>query len=284
MPSFSIIDTHLHLWDPEVLRYPWLDSIPLLNRSFLLEDYESATAENQVDKMVFVQCECEFSQCEEEVEWVTHLATLDQRIKGIVAWAPLEQGLESAKILDRYSENKLVKGIRRIIQFEPDPDFCLREGFVKGVQLLSRYNYTFDICVAHHQLDNVIKLVQVFPETQFILDHIGKPDIKNHSVEPWRSHIKELAKLDNVHCKLSGLVTEADHKKWKQDDLIDYIQAVLKYFTPHKLMFGGDWPVILQASSYKKWIETLDWALSDLSQNELLKIYQNNAERLYRIT
>lgn len=283
MPSFPIIDTHLHLWDPKKLRYPWLDNIPMLNKSFLLGDYEVATKDLDVVKMVFVQCECEFAQCEEEVDLVTQFANIDKRIKGIVAWAPLENGLAVKEVLDRYSENKLVKGVRRIIQFEADPEFCLQKEFVQGVQLLAQYNYTFDICVSHSQLGNAIKLVQLCPGVQFILDHIGKPDIKNQLLDPWRSQILQLSKFDNVCCKLSGLVTEANHTEWKREELASYLHYMLEYFTPDRLMFGGDWPVVLQAANYTDWVEILDWALSSLSPTDLRKIYQKNAERVYSI-
>ena len=117
MPAFPIIDTHLHLWDPQHLNYPWLDDVPLLNKPYLLEDYEKATAHVDVDKMVFLQCECAFDQCEQEASWITELAAVDNRIQGIVPWAPLELGHKASDVLDRYAENKLIKGIRRIIQF-----------------------------------------------------------------------------------------------------------------------------------------------------------------------
>jgi L-fuconolactonase len=233
--------------------------------------------------MIFMQCECEFSQCEAEVDWVTRLADIDERIKGIVAWAPLEKGLVVKEVLDRYSENKLVKGIRRIIQFESNPEFCLQKEFVQGVQLLAEYNYTFDICVSHGQLEKVIKLVRLCPDVRFVLDHIGKPDIKNQLLDPWRSQLLELSNYDNVCCKLSGLVTEANHTEWKKEDLVSYFSYVLEYFTPDRLLFGGDWPVVLQAANYTEWLETLDWLLSALALNDLLKIYRENAERVYRI-
>lgn len=281
MPSFPIIDAHLHLWDPAVLRYPWLDDIPLLNRPFLPEDYKAATEGLHVEKMVFVQCECEFSQCEEEVNFITRLAEADKRIEGIVAWAPLEKGIPATETLERFSTNKLVKGIRRIIQFEPDPDFCLRNDFIDALRLLPRYGFSFDICISHRQMENVIKLVRACPEVRFVLDHIGKPGIKQQQADPWRSNLKTLSGFENVWCKMSGLVTEADHAGWKKEDLATFCKYVLDYFTPDRLIFGGDWPVVLQAADYVTWIETLDFLLSGLSQNELLKIYRQNAETFY---
>lgn len=281
MPSFPIIDAHLHLWDPAVLRYPWLDDIPLLNRPFLPEDYKAATEGLHVEKMVFVQCECEFSQCEEEVNFITRLAEADKRIEGIVAWAPLEKGIPATETLERFSTNKLVKGIRRIIQFEPDPEFCLRKDFIEALRLLPRYGFSFDICISHRQMENVIKLVRECPEVRFVLDHIGKPGIKQLQTDPWRSNLKTLSGFENVWCKMSGLVTEADHAGWKKEDLATFCKYVLDYFTPDRLIFGGDWPVVLQAADYVTWIETLDFLLSGLSQNELLKIYRQNAETFY---
>lgn len=274
----------MHLWDPGLLRYPWLDDNPLLNKPYLLKDYNLATKDIYIDKMVFIQCECQFSQCEEEAEWISTLAKTDDRIQGIVPWAPLEKGFRARGILDRYADNKLIKGIRRIIQFEQNSEFCLQPGFIRGVQMLAEYDMTFDICISHHQLSNIIRLVQECPKVQFILDHIGKPDIENQNFEPWKTQIKELAQFENIHCKISGLVTEADQDEWTKDDLNFYIHWVLECFGSERLMFGGDWPVLLQqASSYTTWIETLDWTLADLSQDELENIYQKNAARFYRL-
>lgn len=215
---------------------------------------------------------------------MTQLAEEDKRLQGIVAWAPLELGRAVKPVLARYKSNALVKGIRRIIQFEPDPGFCLQNSFIEGVQLLADYEFTFDICVAYHQLDKVIELVKVCPEVTFMLDHMGKPDIKNHQIDTWKSHISELSKMHNVHCKLSGLLTEADHKHWKPQDICDYVNCVIDDFTPDRIIFGGDWPVLNQAGSFLQWISVLDNALTGLSQEALLKIYHTNAEQFYRLS
>lgn len=283
MPAFPIIDTHLHLWDPQYLHYSWLGDIPLLNKPYLLGDYDDATRNVMVEKMVFIQCESLFSQCEQEAEWVTKLAKTDKRIQGIVPWAPLEKGDKARDVLDRYAENKLIKGIRRIIQFEPNIEFCLQPGFIRGLQILAEYNLSFDICISHMQLKNTIQMVKQCPQVQFILDHIGKPDIKNQLFEPWKKELRELATMENVYCKMSGLVTEADLKNWKKEDLKPYIEHVIECFGTGRVMFGGDWPVALQSTTYSRWIETLDWALSGFSENELWKIYRDNALRFYKL-
>ncbi len=283
MIDFPIVDTHLHLWDPSHLRYPWLDEIPMLNQPHLLADYARATGSVQVEKMVFLQCEADFSQFMDEAAWVTALAKEEPRIAGLVPWAPLEKGDAARDALEELAANSLVKGIRRIIQFEADPAFCLRPDFVRGVQALADYGLSFDICIDHTQLANTIQLVAQSPNVQFILDHIGKPDIKAQLLDPWRQEIEELAALPNVWCKISGLVTEADHANWSRADLKPYIDHVIAAFGFDRVLYGGDWPVSTQATTYPRWVETLAWAVGDASATERRKLFHDNAIAFYRL-
>ena len=283
MPNFPIVDTHLHIWDTNRLRYPWLDGIPLLNKPYVLEDYNQATGPVQVEKMVFLQCECEPSQFMQEAEWVTEQAQIDPRIQGIVPWVPLEQGDAGRVHLEALARNPLIKGVRRIIQFEPDPEFCLRPDFVAGVQALADYGLSFDICIHEGQMANTIKMVQQCPNVQFILDHIGKPQIKNQLMEPWRTEIKQLAGLPNVWCKVSGLVTEADHKHWTPADLRPYIDHVIESFGFDRVIYGGDWPVAFQATKYPRWVSTLEDAVAGASEHEVRALFRDNAIRFYRL-
>ncbi|MEO7599697.1 MAG: amidohydrolase family protein, partial [Opitutus sp.] len=177
MPSFPIVDTHLHIWDVDQLSYPWLANLPLLNRNHLISDFQKACGDVAVSKMVFLQCECSPAQYQEEAAWVTQVAAVDPRISGIVPWAPLEKGAAAEAELAQLAANPLVKGIRRIIQFEANPEFCLQPDFVRGVQLLHLYGLTFDLCINHTQLANTLKLVRQCPDVSFIIDHIAKPDI-----------------------------------------------------------------------------------------------------------
>ena len=284
MPSFPIIDTHLHLWDPGYLRYSWLDGNALLNKPYLLADYRKACGAVQVEKMVFLQCEVDFALFREEAAWVTSLAKQDPRIAGIVPWAPLEKGDAARADLEALlAANPLIKGIRRIIQFEPEIDFCLRPDFVKGVQALADYGLSFDICISHIQMANTIKLVAQCPNVQFILDHIGKPDIRQQIFEPWKREIRTLAQFPNVCCKVSGLVTEADHKAWTKEDLKPYIDHVIDSFGFDRVIYGGDWPVAYQATEYPRWVETLEWAVAGCSERELHKLFHDNAQAFYRL-
>jgi len=283
MPDFPIVDTHVHIWDLGRLRYPWLASVPLLNKNHLIEDYRRACGAVPVAKMVFVQCECDPSCFQQEVEWVTEVARVDPRIRGIVAWAPLEKGDAAEPELTGLAANPLVKGIRRIIQFESDIGFCLRPDFVRGVQRLPRHGLSFDLCINHRQLANTITLVRQCPNVRFVLDHMGKPDIKAGLLDPWRAELRELARMENVGCKLSGLVTEADFAQWTPANLQPYLDHVVDCFGFDRVMFGGDWPVSTQATDYPRWVATLDAALHGSAPDDLHKVYVRNGEAFYRV-
>ncbi len=281
----KIIDTHVHLWDPDILGYPWFKDIPLLNRPYLLEDYRKAIEGIGIEKVVFAQAECNPSQYLNEVQWVTDLASKDPIINGIISWAPMEKGESVRDELDKLYENKLVKGIRRIIEFETDIDFCIQPDFIDSVKLLSIYDFSFDICINHIQLENTIKFVKQCPEVNFILDHIGKPDIKNHITQPWKSEIKKLSLMPNVSCKISGLVNEAKYYEWKKQDLKPYILHIVECFGIDRLIYGGDWPVMLIASQdYRRWFDVLEGILKgEFTDHELHRLYFKNAERIYKL-
>ncbi|MBM3263567.1 MAG: amidohydrolase family protein [candidate division Zixibacteria bacterium] len=283
MPDFPIVDTHVHLWDPALLRYPWLNEAPALKEPHLPTDFRNACGPVAIDRIVFVQCECDPAQNVEEAAFIAHLArTEDDRIQGIVAQASLEMGDAVRSSLEALAQNPLVKGIRRLLQQEP-VEFCLQPDFVRGVQLLPEYGFSFDICIFHGHLANILTLVRQCPEVRFILDHIGKPDIKGQVFEPWKSEIATLASFPNVWCKVSGVVTEADMTHWKKEDLKSYIDHVITCFGTDRVIYGGDWPVLKLASDYPRWVEALDWAVAGLSADERRKLYAENAVLFYRL-
>lgn len=284
MITFPIVDTHLHVWDPNHLRYLWLPNVPLLNKPYLLADYNRACGPVKVERMVFLQCEADFTQYQEEADWVSGLAKQDRRIQGIVPWAPLEKGDGARPALEKLTRDPLVKGIRRIIQFESDVNFCLQPGFIRGVQLLADFDLHFEICIkGDEQFANTLKLVRQCPRVKFLLNHIGKPFIKEHITEPWRTHLNSLAALPNTWCKMSGLVTEADFAKWTPADLQPYIEAVMAAFGWDRVMFGGDWPVAFQATEYPRWVQTLEDAVRGATPAQLKKLFYDNAVRFYRL-
>ncbi len=282
MEKFPIVDTHVHLWHPKQLRYPWLAEVPTLNRAYLLKDYIAAYGALEIESIVFVQCDTHPDDGLKETAWVTSLAAVDPRIQGIVAWAPLEEGAQVAPFVEKLAENRLVKGIRRLIQSE-SVDFCVQPNFVSGVKTLSRYGLSFDLCIFHPQLANAIRLVEQCPHVQFILDHIGKPDIKNQLFAPWKQEIETLAGFPNVHCKISGLVTEADLETWTPADLQPYIEHIITSFGFDRVIYGSDWPVSTQASDYPRWVQTLKDAVSGCTSEELRNLFRDNAIKFYKL-
>jgi L-fuconolactonase len=176
-----------------------------------------------------------------------------------------------------------VKGIRRLLQGESDDAYCLRPGFVEGVKLLPEFGMSFDICITHRQMPGVIELARRCREVSFILDHIGKSDIKDGDIEPWRTHIRELASMPNVACKVSGMVTESKLHAWTVDNLRPYYEAVVEAFGEDRVMFGGDWSVVLLGSSYTGWVNALDQLSAGLSDAAKRKLWNANARRVYRL-
>ena len=148
---------------------------------------------------------------------------------------------------------------------------------------LPDFGLSFDICISHIHLENTIKLVRQCPKVRFILDHIGKPDIKNHVIDPWREHLRTLASMENVWCKMSGLVVEADWERWTEADLRPYIDFVLECFGFDRVMFGGDWPVVLRASRWEQWVTALAKAMQGASPEERRKLFHDNAISFYRL-
>ena len=278
----EMIDSHVHFWDPQNLDYPWLATVSALRRAYLPQEYANDSAGANVSKMIFVECGCNPKQTIEEVQWVSKLALSEQRLRGIVAGAALERGLDVDDELAALAQFPLVKGVRRNFEDE-DVDFCLRPDFITGARAVARFNFSLDVCVRHIQLPSVIQLVRACPEVRFVLDHCGKPDICHQLFDPWREHIVSLSKLPNVSCKISGLLTEARRKQWQPDDFKPYILHVLESFGADRVMVGGDWPVINLGGKYPEWCEVLQHCLDAVDAQTLVKLYQTNAEKFYRL-
>lgn len=279
-----VIDTHVHLWDKDNFRLDWIDGNSLLDRSYLPADFDQHSGKVGPEGFVFVEAGTNLPYSFLEVEWVAGLAQQEKRLRGIVAAAPLEYGRHTRHYLDRLAAiGPLVKGVRRLLQGEADPLFCLQPAFIEGVKMLPAYNLSFDICIYHFQLPGAIELVRRCPEVTFILDHIAKPAIWAGEFDPWRQNLADLAALPNVSCKLSGLVTEADFQDWTETGLAPYVEHVLQVFGHDRVMYGSDWPVALQASSYTRWVETLEGLTKHLSLAARQKLWAGNARRVYRL-
>ena len=280
MPDFPITDTHVHLADRQMIDHPWMDAIPALNRNWILSDYREAVGDVTVGKFLFMEVNCAADSVEREVAWVSAMADEEPRLQGIIAKAPVETGAGVEKTLQAYQAYPLVKAIRRLIQEEAD-GFCVQPAFIEGLKQLPRYGYAFDICIHHPQMGDAIEMVRRCPEVRFILDHIGKPDIRGGTVEPWSTQIGELAAMDNVYCKMSGVVTEADHDRWTEDDLRPYLDRVVEAFGFDRILFGSDWFVQTLASTYPRWVEIVDGLLSGCTAEEQRKLYVTTADAAY---
>jgi len=278
-----IVDTHVHFWDPRRLPLPWLAGLPELNRPYLPADFATATAGLPVRAMVFLECDAAPGYHLEELALVGELAAAEPRLAAFVPHAPLHKGAEAAADLRKLAAEPRVRGVRRLLQQEEDPAFCLRPGFLEGIGLLPRFDLHFEITVYHHQMDAVVALVERCPEVRFVLDHCGKPGIAAGLFEPWASRIRRLAALPNLVCKLSGLVTEADHHRWREEELRPYIDHVLECFGAGRVMFGGDWPVVTLAASYRRWVEIVAKALDGAPSEDRRRIWHDNAVRVYRL-
>lgn len=280
MPSFPIIDSHLHLWDPQRLSYPWL--FPPLDRAFLPADFRAASAGVEIEALVFLECDAVVDQARAEAEQVLIWAREEPRIAAMVCNAPLETGDAARPVLERLAATEKVRGIRRIYQDQPDPAYCLRPDFVTGVRALADYGLSFDLCLKHPQLQATIGLADACPNVPMVLDHIAKPGIAAGLMQPWAAQMRDLARRENVVCKLSGVATEAG-PDWTAETLRPYIEVALEAFGPSRIMFGGDWPVSTLRISYPAWVALVDEVTADLSEAEQRQVYRDTARTFYRL-
>lgn len=283
MPAYPIVDSHVHLWDPARIPLRWGAEAPAINRPHLIAEYDAARGEVAVEAMVFLECDVAEGRHLDEADMIAGIAAAEPRLKAMVAHAPLERGEAVAADLDALARHPCLRGIRRLLQGEPDIQAVLNDAFIAGLNLLPRYNLHFEICIYHHQLGPIVDLVRRLPNVTFMLDHIAKPPIKTGGLEPWRTRIAELAALPNLMCKLSGLITEADHANWQPADLRPYIDHVVDAFGFDRLVFGSDWPVLTLAGGLPQWVDILDDALAGASDEDLRYFWVENAQAFYRL-
>jgi L-fuconolactonase len=274
------IDAHHHLWRYSPPGQPWMsDSMEGLRRDFLVDDLRAAITGVGITGTIVVEAERSI----EETVWLSQIAANDDLIRGIVGWAPLTHP-KIASELERMAHLPKLRGIRHPIHDEPDDQFVLREDFNRGIAALKQFNLRYDILIFEKHLPQTIQFVDRHPDQVFIVDHIAKPRIRDRALSPWKDNLCELARRQNVYCKLSGMVTEADWNAWADESLSPYIDVVLQAFGPKRLMFGSDWPVVTLASSYKRWWETVRIAIAQLSPSEQEWILSRTAIESYGLT
>lgn len=273
------IDSHQHFWKFDPVRDSWInEEMKVIQRDFFPEDLQVELRRNDFDGCVAVQSD----QSEAENHFHFQNAEKFDFIKGIVGWVDLQSKTIEAR-LKYYSQFKKIKGFRHVLQGEPQRDLMLQPAFINGISFLKKYNYTFDILIFKDQLQYVPKLVSAFPDQPFIIDHMAKPEIKNREIDQWEKEIRGLAPFENLYCKISGMVTEADWKNWKKEDFKPYLDVVVETFGTDRIMFGSDWPVCLVAASYSEMLRIVEDYFSTFSKDEQEKFFGLNAIRFYNL-
>jgi L-fuconolactonase len=278
--SKARIDAHHHLWRYLPPGPAWMaNGMESLRRDFLIEDLRAVTAEVGVTGTIVVETE----RTVEETGWLSQVAASDDLIRGVVGWAPLTSPAVVAE-LERIASLPKMKAIRHPIHDESDDQFILRDDFNRGVAALKQFDLRYDILIFEKHLPQTIQFVDRHPDQVFILDHVAKPLIRDRVFSPWRENMRELARRSNVYCKVSGMLTEANWHTWSDEVVSPYIEAVVEVFTPNRLMFGSDWPVMTLASSYRRWMATIQSAIAQLSVTEKERILGGTAVEAYGLS
>lgn len=273
------IDAHHHLWKFDPVRDSWItDEMVAIQDDFLPGDFELVLQRNVFDGSVVVQAD----QSEAENELLLNFANANDFIKGVVGWIDLQSKNVEAR-LDAYAHSKEIKGFRHVLQGEADRSLMLKSAFMHGLSKLAKYGFTYDILIFADQLRYIPEFALAFPNQKFVLDHIAKPDIKNAEIDQWKKQINEVAKHQNVWCKISGMVTEADWKNWKQQDFVPYLDAIVEAFGTRRIMYGSDWPVCLLAASYENVLGIVEQYFAGFSESERQLFFGGNAIQFYNL-
>lgn len=282
-----LIDSHHHLWSYSPEQYPWIsDSMQILRRDYLATELDDVADRSGVDGFVAVQARQSLAETENLLE----LARQNRRIWGVVGWVPLADP-NVADHLAALAANPLLKGVRHVVQDEPDDHFLRRSEFNAGVARLVDYGLVYDILIYGRQLPAAIEFADQHPNVPMVLDHIAKPTVDRMGFdEEWATGFRELAKREHVRCKFSGVVTEirggflTDDDDWSIDHVRRYWEVAVEAFTPARLMFGSDWPVCLLRTSHKRWLDTVAELAASLSVTEQEQIFSQTAVDTYQLT
>ena len=273
------VDAHHHLWNYSAEEYGWIGpEMAALQRDFTPTDLRAEMTAAGVDACVAVQAR----ETLEETQWLLRLAHANDFIAGVVGWAPIA-GAEFAQDLEALAANTKLKGLRYVLQALP-AEYMLSDAFERGMQVLEGSGLVYDILIFERQLEAAIAMVDRHPTQGFVVDHVAKPKIAARAMEPWAARMRAMARRENVHCKVSGMTTEADWKQWTVEDLRPYFDVVLESFGPERLLAGSDWPVCTLAVSYRRWWQVLREMVNGLSESEQAMILGGNAERVYGLS
>ena len=273
------IDTHQHFWKYNPREFGWIGpGMEALQRNFLPSDLLPLIKEARICGTVAVQAR----QCVEETKWLLELANEYPFILAVVGWVDLRSPQVEAQ-LERFAAHSKMRGVRHVIHDEPDDKFMLRKDFMRGIKALARYNLSYELLLRPKHLPAACQLAREFPEQQFILDHLGKPLIRDGVLTPWDRDMGRLAECDNVLCKISGMVTEAQWETWTPDDFTPYMDLVFERFGSDRVMIGSDWPVCTVAAGYSEVIGIATDYVNKLSPTERTDVFIENAKVIYQI-
>jgi L-fuconolactonase len=273
------VDSHQHFWIFDPVRDSWInDEMRVIQRDFLPGDLGPVLTENGMDGCVAVQAD----QTEVQNDFLLGLAKDNSFIKGVVGWVDLRAD-SIAERLSYYSQFNLMKGFRHVLQGEEDRALMLKSAFRNGIGELKKHGFTYDILIFPDQLQYVSAFVGGFPDQKFVIDHLAKPYIKDRKIDEWAKDIRAVAKHENLYCKVSGMVTEADWKNWKPEDFTPYLDVVFEAFGADRLMFGSDWPVCKVAADYTAMKGIVEQYTAKLSANEQTAFWGGNATRFYNL-
>ncbi|MGC1241600.1 MAG: amidohydrolase family protein [Chryseosolibacter sp.] len=273
-----MIDAHQHFWKYDATRHAWIsDDMKAIRRDFQPGDLKPLLDKHGIAGCVAVQVD----QTEDETRALLTLANQHNFIKGVVGWIDLRNAnLESR--LEYFSALKKLKGFRHIVQGEK-PGFLSQPSFIAGVRRLHAHDFTYDLLVYHHQLEEAVAFVKQVPDTKIVVDHLAKPAIARQSIRDWEKQVRRLAAFPNICCKLSGIVTEATWPGWKYEDFVPYLDVVTDAFGADRLMYGSDWPVCLVAATYDQQLSIIQKYLAAFPESEKKQILGENAKRFYNL-
>ena len=272
------IDAHQHFWNYEPLKHAWIDdSMSRIKRDFSPGDLAPILHELEIDGTIAVQAD----ETIEETNFLLSLAQKNVFIKGVVGWVDFKSN-DIHDVLNTLKSNKKLAGFRCIMQGKPDEVYLSNISFIQKIKSLHELDYSYDLLVYHDQLKSLLKFVEKLPDNRLILDHIGKPDIKNANIKGWREHIRILSQHPGLFCKLSGMITEASYQNWTYEQLMPYMETVAEHFGTDRICFGSDWPVCLVAGSYKQVHDVVERFSSQLNPEEKRKLFGLNAMTFYK--
>lgn len=284
MSGYLVVDSHQHFWDPTRAEYPWMmaDELASIRRPIGPEDLRPILRDNGVDRTVLVQTRSDVGETREFLA----IAAATDFVAGVVGWVDLTDPAvgDTLAAIKAEPNGEWLVGIRHQVHDEEDPDWVARDDVVRGIGEVGKAGLAYDLLPRERELPACLKAVDAFPDMRFVVDHIAKPRIAEGVFEPWGERLKEISRRPNVWCKLSGMVTEADWKAWKPDDLRPYVDFVLECFGPNRVMFGSDWPVCLLAAEYATVKGTLESLLGTTGSAVREKVFGANAVSFYGLT